>query len=307
MTPLASWFRACAGSFDGALRAFPDGCQVPLKEWTNHGLKFLVRNYGNVFEVVSDQMLFVLRRVETSLLALPWWLVILIICAVAWHASRNRWLVVGLAASLLFIGTLGLWDDTMRTLAIMLIATTLTVLVGIPIGILMATNKVIRAVMNPILDGMQTMPSFVYLIPVVFFFGLGNVAAIFAIFIYAVPPVIRLTNLGIRLVDGEIVEAADAFGATARQVLWGVRVPLAMPTIMAGVNQAIMMALAMAVIASMIGARGLGAQVLRGLNNGNVGLGLQAGLAIVVLAVILDRITAAYGKRLDPTQPAGAR
>ncbi|UCH26587.1 MAG: proline/glycine betaine ABC transporter permease [Trueperaceae bacterium] len=304
VTSLSTWLRGCLSGFGIITREFPEACQIPLKEWTNSGLKSLVRNYGDIFDVVNDQILFLLRKIEGSLLALPWWLVILLIVMVAWHASRSRWLAVGLALSLIIIGMFELWDDTMRTLAIMLIATTITVLIGIPIGILMASSKYIQAAINPILDGMQTMPSFVYLIPVVFFFGLGNVAAIFAIFIYAVPPMIRLTNLGIRLVDAQVVEAAEAFGATSSQILWGVRLPLAMPTLLAGVNQAIMMALAMAVIASMIGARGLGAQVLRGLNNGNVGMGLEAGLAIVVLAVILDRITASYGRRLDYSQTA---
>ena len=190
----------------------------------------------------------------------------------------------------------------MRTLAMLFIATALTVIIGIPIGILMATTRWMAAVVSPILDAMQTIPPFVYLIPFIFFFGLGNVAAIFAIFVYAVPPVIRLTNLGIRLVDRGTVEAADAFGATGGQILWGVRIPLAMPNIMAGVNQTIMMALSMVVIASMIGARGLGQQVLRGLNNADVGMGLEAGLAILALAVLFDRITAAFGVRLDPTQ-----
>ncbi len=296
---LGTWFQECSASLGSVFSTFPEGCQIPLKEWTNDGLKSLVRNYGSIFDVINDQILFILRRLEGALLALPWWLVILAIGVVAWHASGKRGLAVGLALSLVVIGMFGLWEDTVRTLAIMLIATTLTVMVGLPIGILMATIRAVRATVNPILDGMQTMPSFVYLIPMVFFFGLGNVAAIFAIFIYAVPPMIRLTNLGLRLVDKQVVEAAEAFGASTVQVLWGVRLPLAMPTIMAGVNQSIMMALAMAVIASMIGARGLGAEVLRGVNNGNVGQGLEAGLAIVVLAVILDRVTAGYGRRLD--------
>jgi glycine betaine/proline transport system permease protein len=155
--------------------------------------------------------------------------------------------------------------------------------------------------LRPLLDGMQTMPSFVYLVPVVMFFGLGNVAAIIATFVYAVPPIIRLTDLGLRLVDAEVLEAAQAFGASERQTLVWVRLPLALPTIMAGVNQTIMMALAMVVLASMIGARGLGQEVLRGLQRGNVGLGLEAGLAIVFVAIVMDRITAGYSRRWDPT------
>ena len=303
---MGDWFRECAGSFDRIVTTFPEGCEIPLREWTNGALDFLLKVFGPLLDAVSDWMLLVLRQVELSLLWLPWWLVIAVIGLVVWHAARHRLLTIGLVAALVFIGMMGLWDDTMRSLAIMLIAITITVACGIPVGILMATSHWVRALVSPILDGMQTMPPFVYLIPVIFFFGLGNVAAIFAIFIYAVPPMIRLTNLGIRLVDESTVEAADAFGATGGQILWGIRIPLAMPTIMAGVNQAIMMALAMVVIASMIGARGLGAQVLRGVNNGDVGMGLEAGIAIVVLAVILDRITAAYGARLDPSQTAKA-
>ena len=303
---MGDWFRECTASFDQIITTFPEGCQVPLREWTNGALGFLLAKFGPLVDVVADQMLLVLRQVERSLLALPWWLTIAVIGLVVWHAARHRWLTIGLVSSLVFIGMMDLWDDTMRSLAIMLIAITITIGAGIPVGILMATSRWVRAVISPILDGMQTMPPFVYLIPVIFFFGLGNVAAIFAIFIYAVPPMIRLTNLGVRLVDESTIEAADAFGATGRQILWGIRIPLAMPTIMAGVNQAIMMALAMVVIASMIGARGLGAQVLRGVNNGDVGMGLEAGVAIVALAVILDRITAAYGARLDPTQTAKA-
>lgn len=303
---MGNWFQECAGSFDRIVFRFPEGCQIPLREWTNGALEFLLAWLGPFLDAISDRMLLVLRYVELSLLWLPWWLVIGLIGVIVWHAARNRLLTGGVILLLIFIGMMELWDDTMRSLAIMLIAITITVCAGIPVGILMATSRWVRGLISPILDVMQTMPSFVYLIPVIFFFGLGNVAAIFAIFIYAVPPMVRLTNLGIRLVDQSTVEAADAFGATGRQILWGIRIPLAMPTIMAGVNQAIMMALAMVVIASMIGARGLGAQVLRGVNNGDVGMGLEAGIAIVVLAVILDRVTAAYGARLDPTQAAEA-
>ena len=303
---MQTWLRECAGSLAGIVSAFPEGCQIPIREWTNDGLKFLVRNFGRTFDSLSDLMLFVLRQVELSLLAIPWWIVVVAICLIAWLASRSRVLAVGLGAALVFIGMMDLWENTMRTLSMLFLATTLTVIVGIPVGILMATNRWVRSLVSPILDAMQTVPPFVYLIPFIFFFGLGNVAATFAIFVYAVPPIIRLTNLGIRLVDRSVVEAADAFGATGGQILWGVRMPLAMPNIMAGVNQTIMMALSMVVIASMIGARGLGRQVLRGLQNADVGMGLEAGLAILALAIIFDRITAAFGVRLDPTQTVKA-
>ena len=298
---MQNWLRECFGSFDRILTTFPEGCQLQLREWINPHLKVLVRDFGSTFDVLSDVMLLVLRQVELSLLALPWWLVIAAIAAIAWLASRNRVLMLGLVASLIFIGMMDLWEDTMRTLAMLFIATALTVIIGIPIGIFMATSRWVRSVTTPILDAMQTIPSFVYLIPFIFFFGLGNVASTFAIFVFAVPPIVRLTDLGIRLVDRAVVEAADAFGATGRQILWGVRIPLAMPNIMAGVNQTIMLALSMVVIASMIGARGLGRQVLRGLNNADVGMGVEAGLAILALAVIFDRIAKGFGVLLDPT------
>ena len=208
---------------------------------------------------------------------------------------------------MLLVGAFGLWEATMTTLAIMLVATLFTIAIGIPVGVAMARSDRLKRALRPLLDGMQTMPSFVYLVPVVMFFGLGNVAAIIATFIYAVPPIVRLTDLGLRLVDREVLEAANAFGASERQTLAWVRIPLALPTIMAGVNQTIMMALAMVVVASMIGARGLGQEVLRGLQRGDVGLGLEAGLAIVFVAVIMDRVTAGYARRLDPTAAARRR
>jgi glycine betaine/proline transport system permease protein len=228
--------------------------------------------------------------------------VIIAVVGVCYLAGRSRRLAIFVAVALFLIGYLGMWEDTMRTLAIIFVSTIIAIAIGIPVGVWMSRSDRVQMSITPVLDVMQTMPIFVYLIPVVFFLGLGNVSAIFAICVYAVPPMVRLTNLGIRLVDKSTIEAADAFGATGRQILWGVRMPLAMPAVMTGVNQSIMMALAMAVFASMIGARGLGANVLRGVNNGDVGMGLESGLAVLALAVILDRVTAAYGARLDPTQ-----
>ncbi|MCG2603489.1 MAG: ABC transporter permease subunit, partial [Achromobacter sp.] len=188
--------------------------------------------------------------------------------------------------------------STKLTLALMIMAAGLSVVIGIPLGVLMARVNWLRSVMLPVLDVMQTMPSFVYLIPVVMLFGLGKIPAIIATVIYAVPPRIRLTDLGIRLVDREVLEASRAFGANPRQQLFGVQLPLALPNIMAGINQTTMMALSMVVIASMIGARGLGYEVLLGINRLEVGRGLLAGLGIVVLAVLFDRITQSYGQRM---------
>jgi len=281
---------------------FPEAWRIPLRGWTNDGVNWLVANYGDVFRSITDSLLQLLVRVERGLAGMPWWLVVLAVAALVWHASgRKLWPAVSLAGLMVVVGTFGLWPEMMTTLAIMLVATVFTILVGIPIGIAMSRSDRVKGILRPLLDGMQTMPSFVYLVPVVMFFGLGNVAAIIATFVYAVPPIIRLTDLGLRLVDAEVLEAAHAFGASERQTLAWVRLPLALPTIMAGVNQTIMMALAMVVLASMIGARGLGQEVLRGLQRGNVGLGLEAGLAIVFLAIVMDRITAGYSRRWDPT------
>ena len=216
---------------------------------------------------------------------------------IAWGLTRRLGFSILMGAMLCIIGLLGLWDAGMQTLALMLMATFLSVIIGIPVGILMGRVDWVRAVLHPVLDVMQTMPSFVYLIPVVMLFGLGKTAALIATIIYAVAPLIRLTDLGIRLVDREVLEAARAYGANTWQQLFGVQIPLALPNIMAGINQTTMMALAMVVIASMIGATGLGHEVLLGINRLEVGRGLMAGASIVVLAILFDRITQAYGHR----------
>jgi len=258
----------------------------------------LVTNYADVLERLSSPILTVLVWLEQLLRATPWWIMVLAVIAISWLVSRRPLFSVAMGLMLCLLGVLGLWDAGMQTLSLMLMATFLSVLVGIPLGIIMARINWLRSIMLPILDVMQTMPSFVYLIPVVMLFGLGKIPALIATVIYAVPPLIRLTDLGIRLVDREVLEASRAFGATSRQQLFGVQLPLAMPNIMAGINQTTMMALSMVVIASMIGARGLGYEVLLGINRLEVGRGLLAGLGIVVLAVLFDRITQSYGHRV---------
>lgn len=258
----------------------------------------LVTRYADTLEAMSRPFLSVLVWLEQLLRSTPWWVVVLVTIAIAWSVSRRIGLSVAMGALLCVIGVLGLWDAGMQTLALMIMAAGLSVIIGIPLGILMARVNWLRSIMLPLLDIMQTMPSFVYLIPVVMLFGLGKIPAIIATVIYAVPPLIRLTDLGIRLVDREVLEASRAFGANARQQLFGVQLPLALPNIMAGVNQTTMMALSMVVIASMIGARGLGYEVLLGINRLEVGRGLLAGLGIVVLAVLFDRITQSYGHRV---------
>lgn len=258
----------------------------------------LVDNYADIFELLSRPFLNVLVWLETFLRTTPWWIVAMLTAMLAYSVSRRLGFSLGMGILLCMLGVLELWDAGMQTLALMILATSLSIIIGIPVGILMARTNWLRTGMLPLLDVMQTMPSFVYLIPVVMLFGLGKVPAIIATVIYAIPPLIRMTDLGIRLVDHEILEAARAFGADSQQQLLGIQLPLALPNIMAGINQTTMMALSMVVITSMIGARGLGHEVLLGINRLEVGRGLVAGFGIVVLAILFDRITQSYGERM---------
>ena len=219
--------------------------------------------------------------------------------AIAFGASRSIRLVAGVVAAFAAIGVLGMWEDTMRTLAIICVCTVIAVAIGLPIGIAMSRSDRTQGAILPILDVMQTMPIFVYLIPVVMLLGLGKVPGVIAVVVYALPPVIRLTNLGIRLVDKDILEATDAFGAGSWQRLVSVQLPLALPNIMAGVNQTIMLALSMVVIASMIGVKGLGQPVLQAVTNQYFALGLFNGAAVVALAIVFDRVSQNYGRRLQ--------
>ncbi len=275
---------------------FPEKLRVPLGEWLNISIEWLIQNYGDAFQAFTNALLTILVALENALRSTPWWIVIIIIALIAYHASRRLQLVAMVIAMMFVIGLFGLWDLAMQTLAIMLVAIAFSIVLGVPLGIIMSQSDRLRAVLLPLLDIMQTMPSFVYLIPALMLFGLGKVPAILATIIYAVPPLIRLTDLGIRLVDPSLLEASKAFGATRRQRLMGVQLPLAIPNIMQGINQTTMMALAMVVIASMIGARGLGEQVLLGIQRLDVGQGAEAGIAIVALAIVFDRITQSYGE-----------
>lgn len=282
------------------LSKFPQlerGDLIAIRKTLDGAYREFSRNYGDTIESLFDPLLTFLIWFEKLLIASPWWLTIGVILAIVYGASRSWKLCTGVFASLIAIGVLGMWDDTMRTLSIITVCTLLSIGIGIPTGILMSRSNRVQAVVTPILDVMQTMPAFVYLIPVVMLLGIGKIPGVIAVIIYAVPPVIRLTNLGIRLVNKETLEAATAFGATAKQRLFGIQLPLAMPTIMAGINQTIMMALAMVVVASMIGVKGLGQPVLKSITNQYFTLGLFNGLAIVALAIIFDRVSQTYAKR----------
>ncbi|CAM3980336.1 MULTISPECIES: ABC transporter permease [Vibrio] len=287
--------------FDSSwLSSFPEidrSTMRTIRKTLDGAYKDFSREYGDFIESLFDPLLSFLVWFEKLLLATPWFIVLAVITALIYLASRSLKLTIGGVIALLFIGYLGMWDDTMRTLSIITVCTALAIIVGIPIGIAMARSNRVQSVVTPILDIMQTMPAFVYLIPVVMLLGIGKIPGLIAVVIYAIPPVIRLTNLGIRLVDKEVMEAATAFGASRSQRLFGVQLPLAMPTIMAGINQTVMMALSMVVIASMIGVKGLGQPVLRSITNQYFTLGLLNGLAIVVLAILIDRSTQAYAKR----------
>ncbi len=270
-----------------------------LKKSIDLGFRDFSRAYGDAIESFFDPLLYFLVWFEKLLVGAPWPVIIFIVAALAWFGARNWFVVFGSAVAFLAIGYFGMWKDTMETLAIVSMSTLLCIIVGIPLGISMARSNRVQSIITPVLDVMQTIPSFVYLIPVVMLLGIGKVPGLLAVCIYAIPPIVRLTNLGIRLVDREVLEAADAFGASYRQKLFGVQVPLALPNIFAGVNQTIMMALAMVVIAAMIGTQGLGQQVLRAVSNQYLALGFMNGLAIVALAIIFDRISQNYGKRLQ--------
>ena len=263
------------------------------------------RTYGEAIEGFFEPLLMFLVWFEKFFINTPWPIIVLGILFLAWIGSRSIMVVIGTFLSFMLIGYFGMWKDTMSTLAIILVATFLCISIGIPLGIAMSRSNKIQTAIIPILDVMQTIPSFVYLIPVVMLLGIGKVPGLIAVCIYAIPPIVRLTNLGIRLVDKDVLEAADSFGANYWQKLFGVQIPLALPTIFAGVNQTIMMALAMVVIASMIGVKGLGLPVLQAISNQYLALGLMNGLAIVILAIIFDRVTQKFGLRMQKYRNEG--
>ncbi len=273
------------------LRDLKKGIDGSFREWS--------RSNGDAIEAFFDPLYFFLVWLEKLLIATPWPIILALVAGLAYLGSRSWKLALGSVISFMLIGYFGMWKDMMATISLISVSTLICIAVGIPIGILMSRYDRIQSAITPILDLMQTIPIFVYLLPVVMLLGIGRVPGLIAVCVYALPPIIRLTNLGIRLVDKEILEAADAFGSSYRQKLFSVQIPLALPNIFAGVNQTIMMALAMVVIASMIGVKGLGMPVLQAVQNQYLTLGLMNGLAIVALAIIFDRVSQRYGQRLQ--------
>ena len=272
---------------------FPLDVEFPVKSRMNNGLDWLVINGAWFFDGISYQIKVWLGRLKDFLIWLPWPVFSGLVLLLAWRIGGRKIVLLAITA-LLYIGVMHLWESAMVTVAIMIVSVSISIMFGIPIGILGSRSDRFDRILRPILDGMQTMPSFVYLVPGIMFFGLGNVSAVIATVLYSIPPCIRLTNLGIRQVDSQVIEAGTAFGSNRMQLLTKVQIPLAIPTIMAGINQTVMMALAMSTIAAMVGAGGLGQDVLLSMGQLDQGGAFLAGMGIVLMAIVIDRITQGY-------------
>ena len=270
--------------------------KIPLDIWMERGIETLRVAISPLTKAMSDNMESGIKAFVSFINFLPPVLVILVIVALAYFLSKSWRIGLFTLAGFLLILNLRLWEPTVTTLTMVLLAALISIAIGIPLGIFAALNGTFYKIIMPILDFMQTMPAFVYLIPAIPFFGLGPVAAVFATVIFSMPPAIRLTTLGIKQVPGDLIEAANAFGSTTRQKLFKLQLPLAMQTIMAGINQTIMLSLSMVVIAAMIGARGLGGEVWKAIQRMKMGMGFEAGLAVVIVAIVLDRVTQKIGK-----------
>lgn len=272
--------------------------RIPIGDSIDIAVDWLKINLAAVFDAISAVLDWLISLLESIVGFLPAWVMALLLGALAW---RMRSLVFGVftAVGFMLIDGMALWPESMDTLALVVTASFVAVVIGIPLGIAAARNELVSTLVRPVLDFMQTMPAFVYLIPAAILFGIGLVPGAVATVVFSMPPAVRLTELGIRQVDKEVVEAGEAFGSAPMQILTRIQIPLALPTIMAGVNQVIMLALSMVVIAGIVGAGGLGAVVIRGITRLQVGLGFEGGLAVVILAIFLDRITAAFSERSD--------
>ncbi len=272
--------------------------RVPVSEWISATVDWLTNNLAWLFGAIQDAGDWLMDTMTDLLLLIPDFVFIIIMVALAFFAAKKKFgLPIFTLVGLLYIQNQGLWESLMYTFTLVIVASLVSIIIGVPAGILMAKSKIANTILSPILDFMQTMPAFVYLIPAVAFFGIGMVPGVFSAVIFALPPTVRFTNLGIRQVSEEMVEAADSFGSTGSQKLFKVELPLAKATMMAGINQTVLLALSMVVIASMIGAPGLGEEVISALQRAQVGPGFVSGLSLVVLAIILDRIMQGFNKR----------
>lgn len=269
--------------------------RLPIGEYVEKFIEWLTVNLDGFFQVIKTALLWLVNAFGWVFEIIPVYVMILLIALIAWRIA-GKGTAIFTIIGLILINSIGLWTETMKTLAMVMSSALIAIIIGIPLGIWMSKNNVVNTIVRPILDFMQTMPAFVYLIPAVLFFDLGEVPGVVATIIFAMPPIVRLTSLGIRQVPEDVIEASKAFGSTSRQMLFKVQFPLAMPTILAGLNQTIMLSLSMVVISAMIGAKGLGDIVLRGITQMRIGQGFEGGLAVVILAMILDRITQKLGQ-----------
>jgi ABC-type proline/glycine betaine transport system permease subunit len=272
-----------------------DSYTIPLDDWITAIVNFMVQQFRPFFQAIAWPIKVILESIASMFVATPSLILLVILGAIAWQIAGKKMAIYSIII-LTLIGFLGIWEEAMVSMSLVLTAVIFCLVIGIPLGIACARSDRLEKIIRPLLDVMQTLPTFVYLVPVVMLFGIGEVPGVIATIIFALPPLIRLTNLGIRQVPAEVVEAAIAFGSTPNQVLWEAQIPLAMPTILAGVNQAILMALSMSVVTSMIAVPGLGLMVLQGVGRLDIGLAAVGGLGIVLLAIMLDRLTQSVGK-----------
>lgn len=265
--------------------------KIPIGKYVENAVEWLDTNFSFITKSVADFIEWLIDSFVDILEYIPPWILIIVLSLAVWYITKKKGATIFTLVGLTLIWNLKLWSPTLTTIALVLFATSFAVIIGIPLGILAALNKKSSRIIMPLLDFMQTMPAFVYLIPAIPFFGIGKVSAVVATVIFAMPPAIRLTSLGINQVPVELIEAGDAFGSTRIQKLTKIQLPIAAPTIMAGINQVIMLSLSMAVIAAMIGAKGLGGEVWKGIQRNNLSMGFEAGLGVVIIAMVLDKLT----------------